>query len=388
MRFLLRTKVMDLPLSTVPKLPPPDSNNSNSLAITDYTSEPDWIAALVANIVSFFATVWTTLSLVHFGLKTGKWRQMRRDNSEKLSIGLVYSSVIACSVACSAYYICTTIYLNVGFTPEEDFFCEVLGDICINIHGGVVLSVYMFLWLRQRVFFTNGMLNVQYSILVRVCSFFSIFVIFAAGVSITLCVNLPKNHHWSGIGCVFRPSDDLILGYWVSVIVYNVLGQVTLLGLFFYALQSSKKIDPTATISVWFCCQYMIQTLRSTPKSSQQEMSYREPSSADISHNELSSRVSTQVNSSKSISRSSVYRSKDQINAVRTIIRKTLLFAILSILAELINQIGMYYLTQQSDSGRIDIIIGNVNIFLNLLFCLLSFVNVRNMVFSFCRQKK
>ena len=363
------------------------TNAPNSTILPKYTLELDWIVAVSANILLFLLTSWMTLSLIDYGIKTGKWRQVGRENSEKLSIGMVYISTVACAVTCLMYYICTVVYMNIGYAEKEDLLCEIIGDICINVHGGVVLSVYMFLWLRQRVFFTNEMLSVRYSTKVKFCSFFSIFAIFAAGFGVVICVTVPKNHHWSNIGCVYRPSDYLIFGYWISVIVYIVLGQVTLLGLFFYALQSSKQGDSVTVADAFFCCRSIIKTLHVDADSSvAMERSFQNSSVANISSATHTANKNAHRATQKISSRSSVYRPKQQINVVRRILRKTLLFALLSVLAELFNQIGMYYLTLREDLGRIDIIAGNVNIFLNMLFCLFSFVHIQDMIFSCCTK--
>ena len=60
-----------------------DGNSFN--VFYDYTMQLDWLIAILLNVFFMTSTAWILVSLVHFGIKTGKWKQIQRNNEEKLN---------------------------------------------------------------------------------------------------------------------------------------------------------------------------------------------------------------------------------------------------------------------------------------------------------------
>ena len=73
-------------------------------------------------------------------------------------------------------------------------------------------------------------------------------------------------------------------------------------------------------------------------------------------------------------------------NAVRMIIKRTLAFAIASFISDIANHGVVQVITGPNSHRRYAVLTGNVNIFLNLLFVILSFAPYREMLTSPCRS--
>ena len=57
---------------------------------------------IISNVIvscMFTLTLWITISLIHYVIKTGKWRQLKKQNStDSLSIGHTYASAVLCGL--------------------------------------------------------------------------------------------------------------------------------------------------------------------------------------------------------------------------------------------------------------------------------------------------
>ena len=123
--------------------------------------------------------LWITISLIHFGIKTGKWRLLKTQNHvNKLNIGHIYTFVVVCGLMVVFYDLVNLVYMNIEFAIDVyklDEYCDSLSDLAYNTHALIIFTTIIFLWLRQRTFFQNHLLNVNYSKCVKVLSFLACF---------------------------------------------------------------------------------------------------------------------------------------------------------------------------------------------------------------------
>ena len=350
-----------------------DRNYSHVYNSSYYTSL-DWILPISFEIVLIIATLWILLSLLHFGIKTGKWSNAGRRNSEKLSNRHIYTAVIFCAVGCIFHPIVGISYMSVGFNGEDGL-CEALGDLAPCAYGFVSLAVLMLFWLRQRAFFTNRMLNVKYSKPVRCFSAVSIVGFYTAGGAVLLFVTIPYNQRSGPDGCLYIPTDEQQIGYLVSVFLTLVVGEISLLALFIYAIVKSGK-DITLKDICCTCFDKTFGKICCCPFESDHE-------TTPTARNSWIDRRNTTM--TRSISTSSL---ADDPDVVRTILVKTLLVAVLTFLLDFIFQAYVFYIADRNSHRRFSIIYGSAHLFLRLLFVVLSFANVKKMLFSFCVHHK
>ena len=320
----------------------------------------DWIIPTIINILLIFAILWILISLIYYGVKTKKWARSKRTKTDQMNVGIIYSAVVVCAAASLLYTATNLVYSNVGFQDQLSDLCDSVVDIAAVLYGFVLFSVGAFLWFRQQVFYNNFLLNANYNKIIRVFSSSSIIFIFGGGIGALVVNTLPDDHIGSADGCLYRPDDSLREIYWISFISVLVFGQATLLGLFIYALKQSN--DSGLTVN-----------------SLAKEKSNVPPQCNSNHHDNTSHHNCSQTNYE-----SSEAQVHNQTKTVNQIMKRTFIFALLSIFLDIFDQIFIHYITDPDGNRRTSIAVASVNAFLNLLFLVLSLVKYKEILTSLC----
>ena len=349
------------------------NNLTNASGSGCFTLQYDWVIPVAINIILTVITLWMLISLVHYGIKTGKWKPKQATNSDNLNAGLVYTSVIICGVTCLVRYNISMLYMNIGFGNGFHKLCDSTADAAVLSYALVLFSVYLFLWFRQRVFYTTYIVRSAFS---RIFAFFStasIGIIFVAGVGAAVLNIMPINHKSSQDGCIYVPDESQRMCYWISVAVAVCLGQAVLLGLFVYPLQRIFNLCRPSyrTLSC-------LTILKSDPLKAQ-------PFKTTL--NTITEETSTAPQRGNSVIKLSVSFRRTTINLVSSILRRTLIFAIFSLSIDIFSLVFSNYIVQTHGHRRFPSMIYDVNSFLNLLLVVLSFVQYKEMMTSPCRLR-
>ena len=223
------------------------NNTSIALNFTKYNriKDPAWTAPLAISVILLVFTLWVLISLIHHGIKTGKWKNIKTNKEEKLSKGIAYTLVIVTAVFCFLRLLFSIVYMNVGFSPDENLVCAVLVEILAVTYSFNIFSAMTFVWIRQRIFYSNRLLGEGYSKFTKTFSLASILIIFLGGLVGFLVVRILTYRFSSSTGCLaVFPSEGIVL-YLILIFCLTTFGQCTLLGLFIYALKklSQNKIS-------------------------------------------------------------------------------------------------------------------------------------------------
>lgn len=335
-------------------------SRTNSTLSGNYMARADWIIPFTINVILLILTLWILIALIHYGIVTGKWQSTQTTKSEILNVGRIYSSVVACAVACLAYYINHIVYLNIGYEEEQDELCDSVGDAAISIYGVILFTGSTFYWLRQRVFFSNNMLNANYNKFVQVLSLSSIVIVIGGGLTVLIINCIPDNRTSGPEGCTFKPKDENRTSYWIPILAIILLAQVMLLGLLFYALKKTNK-----------------KRMRSKSKQ------FQGTSQVDCNSETINSvDNSVALRNRSATSAKTIKKKRSSRCTVRSILRKTILFAILSFLAEIFNQIYIHYIASPTGHRRHVTTLGNLTAFSNLIFIILSFLQYKKIFMS------
>ena len=333
------------------------NQNKTTTDYYDRTAHHDWILPVTINIVLLCATIFLLISIVHYGRKTKKWRQIQTSDSDKLNAGLVYTTLLMCAALCLLHFLASLAYLNLGFNPGEEEICDSVSDVEHCFYVLALFQVELFLWIRQWAFYSNQMFQVHFSKTIRCISFLSIFVISTFSLVALIFVIIP-NDHIAKNGCKFKRDNDFLPIYVFCSISMVVVGQSVLLGLLFHALrQTNKRISkkPATSPTCATCCIPAATLDKPTPEESDEKVS-------------------------PAITKSRRYRSSSSM--VKRIMKKTLIFAVLSVTADIIVAVTTYYITDPVEHRELVIVMEDINAFLNLLFILLSFVQWKDIVVS------
>jgi len=348
-------------------------NNMNSF------EQLDWIFPVVIIVFTIIVETWFIISLLHYGIKTKKWKELHNaGNPDKLNSGAIYTALVACAVLSFTYSLISLARINFGFNLGEDELCDSLADASTIAYALTLFAMQMLWWLRQRAFFVNRMLNVNYSKKVRFFSAISIIIIFTAGISALVLNTYSDDYHSSLDGCVYKPDDSLRVGYWISIIIVVLFGQVTFLGLFVYALTQTSGINGgLSTKTVKILCFWNKHCCRLDQSKKTQRENSKSVSDESCDNNTKATPSSN--------STSNAFRLHNSNTKITSILRKTLFFAIISILAEVFVQAFIHYITNPNSHRRFSLVVGNINFLLILLFLVFSFVEYREMLSSPCK---
>ena len=329
----------------------------------DRAMQIDWILPVTFNILLMVATFWLLVSLIYYGIKTKKWNR-KRSRMDTLNSGLVYSSVVACAFTCMLRFLISLASMNVGFSAAGDELCDALADAAFCSYAFVLCCVALFLWCRQRSFYANRLLNVNYNNVIKFFSFSSIAFIIGYGIFVIVLNTSPNRYLSSLRGCVLDPNNkDFGKYYWIAVVVGIAFYNVVLLGLLCYALthvqsyQSKQRLKRSPSTQI------------STIHSNAEQMSVANQSFYNFDGKIASLRFQFRPN----------YFSA---NKIKFILQKTLTFAIISIICDVFLQIFASYITKSRDHRRVSNILFDFNSFFNLLFLIFSFASYKSIIMS------
>ena len=303
--------------------------------------------ALGVYIVLMIVDLWLIISLIHFGIKTKKWRRLQSGNPDLLSSGKIYLSVVFCFVSALVYHIIVAVYRNVGYQQDEDEFCNRISDTNRIAYTMCSFSVVLFLWLRQKMLYTAFLQTVHFSKALKVFSFMIILFAIVGSVSGVVLLILPNDFVASPMGCIYRRNDSFRVPSLVILVFIIVFSQVALLSVFIHGLLASYRSAGTPKSRYLFCCQLK--------------------SSVEEGHVIKNSRNRTQA-------------------IVENVIRKTIIFAAFSLLSDVLVVLGSLFLIQQGDRRDTFSLLTALSVSMNSSFVIFSFIPWRNMIASPCRS--
>ena len=337
-----------------------------------YTTELDWIFPVVVNVTLMVLDFWLLISLIHYGIKNKKWSKAKKCSSDVLNSGLIYGSVIGCAVACMTRFFTSLLLSNLGYSNSnfESGICDQLADAVHSSYAFVHFFVALFLWSRQQAFFANRLLNFNYNKVIKYFSFVIIFIIIAFGIAALALTSGAKFYISSSIGCVLRPGYEVQVTTWLTPIIGVAFYNVVLLGLLSYALfyaQSFKEKKSSANLQQqkFKTINYKISTI----------------SSKDDEHTSTTLECGSELKPKNRPHRKNCFSNK-----IKVILKKTLIFAVLSILIDVIVQLTANFAVDRKSHRRLSNMAFDIASFFNMLLVILSFNKYKEMMTSPCNK--
>lgn len=302
---------------------------------------PFYVALIVADL-------WILISLIHYGIKTGKWRQIHRSRPEKFNSGLIYTSVVVCAGLCLMHHGLITLFCRYIYYENDTYLCNFFSDLIKCIYGFVIFTSNVFTWLRQRVFYTDATLKVRFGKVSNTFSFLTIFMIFFGGtIGLTLLV-FPDDSVSSPIGCVYRQDQNFNLYSFYVTSAIITFGQVSLVCLLLHALLNiQRNLNKRKCLQLMCCSKHYIDAVE------------------------------------KQVVKSDM--NEKAIAMTQMVMRKTIAFAILSLALDTLTMVLSLRLKRPNERNDHASVLACTAVFVNLLFMILSFVPWKEMITSPCR---
>ena len=218
--------------------------NSNNLTTASYIrwQHWNWILPETVNIISILITLWILFSLIYYGNKSKMWVTKNKKNFEKLNTGFILMAAVLCAVMALFRFISSQFVFNIGFSVTENKHCKIVFDASSVSFCLACWAVFIYLWVRQLVFYTNRMLNIDFSKGLRFFSYLSIILISLHGLGSILANTIPIKGMSTLKGCVFIPLDSTTSAIAVMLGSLGMLfGQIILVGLLIYPLHKHNN---------------------------------------------------------------------------------------------------------------------------------------------------
>ena len=305
----------------------------------------NWIVPFELSLYSVLITIdiYLIVTLINYGIRTGKWfRQTQKQSFQVLNTGSIYSSLVICVVLALIYHVLVVVYSTVGFNENENMICEVINDVQRGVYVLILSGVSMFLWLRQRVFYTTYLPNAMFGKTVKCFSFITIFLVLTGLIIASTLSHIPRNHISSPNGCVYvSDGNSFSIGIYIAM-ASVALSQISLLYLFLNALLKTKRSDLYGNYQGFpFCCQNI--KLENVQKSK---------------------------------------KTNKTTKIVQIIIKKTFIFAVLSLICDLVTLSLALVLSKDNQREDVTTIIVSIDILANVMFLILSFISWKKMITS------
>ena len=227
------------------------NNNNSTIAPCPYIrwQHWNWIVPITVNSIFILMTLWILFSLIYYGNKSKMWVTRKKKNFEKLNTGFIFLTVVLCAITALFRFISSQFIFNIGFSVTENKQCKIVFDASATLFSLAYLTVFVYLWVRQLVFYTNRMLNTDFSKGLRFFSYLSIILISLGGLGSILANTIPTKYMSTVKGCVLIPLDSTSSAIIVMMSSLVLLfGQIILVGLLIYPLHKHSNQEKCLTL--------------------------------------------------------------------------------------------------------------------------------------------
>jgi len=237
------------------------------------TEEFDWILSMTVIIALLAMTLWVFASLIHYGVRNKMWNK-RQTNKFVLNSGKipVYTCVVVLTCTCLLFFISSLFVLNVGYNENEIKICIIASNVFLTFYLFLFACIGLFLWFRQRTFYANQFLNMNYNRVIKMLSYRSIFVHVGHGLLmwillIIINVSLTSSPRGCEVQRIRFPAlNDIFDIYWKLGACGIIFFYSLLIGLLSYALLSIKSLSTNNVSHINRCTTDDTQSENAMPK--------------------------------------------------------------------------------------------------------------------------
>ena len=326
--------------------------STQTFAELGYTQELNWILPLAANILMMAVTFWVMIAFICYEKKSDQ------HHKQKLALNsqLIHNCVPTCALFCELRFVFSLVLLNIGFTENEDNLCRTIGIAAYLLNFLVLFTGQFFLWLRQRAFYVNRLMNVNYNkttMLISYCSIFFCFVyvmVFCtSSAPLPIFVSSPQHGCMLKVRYQYSGTALLIIG-----VMGGLIAQVMFFGLLAYALTHVRAFQSQSL---------RIQKQASTAKEKNAKES---------------------IGDSEQIICYDRQTKKDYASAskVKVALHRIFVIAVISMLVDIIGYSVLFYFMTQNVILRVSVLTLDLHAFANLLTLIFSFSNCMDILTS------
>lgn len=168
--------------------------------------------------------------------KLSRKSKKKRRNSDEASTGKYGTLLdIMSAVGASGAFLRAAVDFRLIYGRDSDFGCDLTAKLKITNYALAFTSIYLVLWLRQRVFYAHPGLKHLSSKLIRFVSWAMLIGILSAIVGASIIFFAQGQYFGTPHGCAI-PTGPLVIVQWIFVMACTAFFQTCLLALFMYPL--------------------------------------------------------------------------------------------------------------------------------------------------------
>ena len=214
-----------------------NSSNNNS---DDVNYQAPWYTVQVITIVNFVCEFYFFLSLLTYGLRSGKLRSLKHEPTRKSSILMLLAITSPVTHMVSLTF--QQLQLAQAVASEELWFtCDVIMDLRLVTIFMATLHTYAYLWYRQKLFYNQPSIKHLKTPLYSVISFSSIILLVAGLLGLVVANNWSHSYVMTSHGCVTPLYELRKLGLYYMYFTCFLVIMTTIFGLFVYPLLRHRR---------------------------------------------------------------------------------------------------------------------------------------------------
>lgn len=194
------------------------------------TSNALVLASGLVTYILFFGTAGILIIMIIFGYHRKRW--CFTSGKGKMFISCFAAILLGWFRLLPYLYLFHISY--VSYDPEAMRNCELLVDVAYCFVGMGIMSIYVFLWLRQRVIYRTHIVKSIANKWLQYVSSYSIVWIIICTIILLLGYWIPETYRAGPMGCEYIPSNNQSDTYrnWNSIRKYVVLATVLITEIF------------------------------------------------------------------------------------------------------------------------------------------------------------
>lgn len=251
-------------------------NVTTHSATTEYTAEIKinswWIGCEIANCICILISIYIMVMLIsHFYLSTRDLElsnavNFKEENNHEHKCQTISSTQHSTNSSCNNNVLNTnqsrsplalerlTVFgsvfvflriiseqLQLIFSATSDFHCNVIIKLEIVLYALPIATIYVFLWLRQRLLYQHPTMRLLSSRTTRVVSWVTLAMMIVAELGTALIFLIVRQYRSSEYGCLLKESSLANIIPWLIILVSSVIFQGSLLMLFVYPLWNQRN---------------------------------------------------------------------------------------------------------------------------------------------------
>lgn len=223
------------------------SNNQNDACVDGNRYRIIFIVCEVVWTIIVVISLWILASMIQYGRLKGKWKTNSRRG--EMNGRIVFTSAVVALAFTFPRYLMDQVLFNAALIENNIVWCEVIMDISNSTYFVAMYPIYLFLWFRQRTFYSHPAMSRLTGKVVRGISWLTFAALSIGAIGVGSLFVFPEEYTSVSGQCVLIEVSNLneeqqiiFFGSYYILFAFLVVAQFSLLGLFLYPMKRSNAI--------------------------------------------------------------------------------------------------------------------------------------------------